>query len=92
MRKLTWSVFYISDMDSYTKLCEVGACLYTSKKHDLSIQVLNVAQKVATNQKGITMKVQLTLANAHSSLGHSDLAISLYQVSVINILITKYTS
>ncbi len=67
-------------MDSYTKLCEVGACLYTSKKYDLSIEVLNVAQKVATNQKGITMKVQLTLANAHSSLGHSDLAISLYQV------------
>ena len=71
---------YIVGMDSYTKLSEVGSCLCSSKQYEMSVEVLNVAQKLATNQKGITMKVQLTLANAHSALGHVDLAISFYQV------------
>ena len=68
-------------MDPYKKLTEVGCCLYTGKKHDLCIRVLTAAQKLETNQKGITMKVQLTLANGHAALKHNELAISLYQVS-----------
>ena len=68
-------------MDAYKKLSEVGACLYQAGRHDQCIKVLNAAQKVATNQRGITMKVQLTLANAHSALKHTEIAISLYQVS-----------
>lgn len=67
-------------MDTYSKLSEVGACLYSSKQYELCVEVLNIAQKLATNQKGITMKIQLTLANAHSALGHLDLAVSFYQV------------
>ena len=70
-------------MDGYKKLCEVGVCLYQAKRYEQAIKVLNSAQKVATNQKGITMKVQLTLANAYSALNHTDIAISLYQVCVI---------
>ena len=75
-------------MDSYSKLSEVGASLYSSKRYELSIEVLNAAQRLATNQKGITMKIQLTLANAHSALGHNDLAVSLYQVCFISIIET----
>ena len=82
---------FVVDMDSYTKLSEVGACLCSSKQYELGVEVLNVAQKLATNQKGITMKVQLTLANAHSTLGHVDLAISFYQVQV-NTSITSISS
>lgn len=67
-------------MEPYKKLCEVGACLYSSKRFELCLYVLGAAQKVATNQKGITMKVLLTMANAHSKLRHRDMAISVYQV------------
>lgn len=75
-------------MDPYKKLTEIGCCLYTGKKFDTCIRVLNAAQKLETNQKGITMKVQLTLANAHAALKHNELAISLYQV---NFNITEIT-
>lgn len=68
-------------MDSYKKLCEVGCCLYQDKNYDLCIKVLASAQKLQTNQKGITMKIQLTLANAHSILKRKEAAISLYQVN-----------
>ena len=68
-------------MDPYKKMCEVGTCLYRSKIYDLCVKVLDAAQQLETNQIGITMKVQLTLANAHSALKHKDLAITLYQVS-----------
>ena len=69
-------------MDIYSKLSEAGSCLYSSKQYELSIEVLNLAQKLSTNQKGITMRIQLTLANAHSALRHVDLALSLYQVYI----------
>ena len=68
-------------MDPYKKLTEVGCCLYGGRKFDTCIKVLSAAQKLETNQKGITMKVQLTLANAHAALKHSELAVSLYQVN-----------
>lgn len=77
---MTFMMFVILEMDPYNKLCEIGACLYQANRNEQCIKVLNGAQKVATNQKGITMKLQLTLANAHSSLKHTDIAISLYQV------------
>lgn len=67
-------------MDPYKKLTEIGCCLYQGGKYDTCIKVLNSAQKLETNQKGITMRVQLTLANAHSALKHNELAVSLYQV------------
>ena len=67
-------------MEPYKKLCEVGACLYQSKRYELCLYVLGAAQKVATNQKGITMKVLLTMANAHSKLRQRDVAISIFQV------------
>ncbi|XP_064648996.1 tetratricopeptide repeat protein 28-like [Lineus longissimus] len=69
----------LKDTDPYKKLCEVGAFLYNSKRYEICIRVLKVAQKVETNQKGITMKVLLTLANAHSALKHNEEAIMLYQ-------------
>ncbi|KAK2184691.1 hypothetical protein NP493_256g01011 [Ridgeia piscesae] len=69
----------LAGMDPYKKMCEVGTCLYRSKIYDLCIKVLDAAQQLETNQIGITMKVQLTLANAHSALKHKDLAITLYQ-------------
>ena len=68
-------------MDPYKKLTEVGSCLYSGKKYDTCIKVLSAAQKLETNQKGITMKVQLIMANAHAALKHNELAISLYQVN-----------
>ena len=68
-------------MDSYKKLCEVGSCLYQSQKYESCVKVLSAAHTLQTNQKGITMKVQLTLANAHAALKHNELAVSLYQVS-----------
>ena len=71
----------IPEMDAYKKLTEIGCCLYQGKKYDVCIKVLNSAQKLETNQKGITMRVQLTLANAHAALKHNELAVSLYQAS-----------
>ena len=70
----------VSDMDPYKKLCEVGTCLCKCKMYELCIKVLDAAQQLETNQIGITMKVQLTLGNAHSALKHKDLAVTLYQV------------
>ena len=72
-----------SDMDPYKKLCEVGTCLCKCKMYELCIKVLDAAQQLETNQIGITMKVQLTLGNAHSALKHKDLAVTLYQVESI---------
>ena len=66
-------------MDSYRKLSEVGLCLFQAGKYDTCIQILTAAQKLETNQKGITMRVQLTLANAHAALKQTDMAITLYQ-------------
>ena len=66
-------------MDSYKKLSEVGVCLFQNKKYKLCIKILNAAQKFQTNQKGITMRILLTSANAHSALKHTEKAISLYQ-------------
>lgn len=73
----------VPDMDPYKKLCEVGTCLYQCKIYELCIKVLDAAQQLETNQIGITMKVQLTMANAHSALKQKDLAISLYQVRYV---------
>ncbi|XP_069120674.1 tetratricopeptide repeat protein 28-like isoform X2 [Argopecten irradians] len=67
------------DMDAYKKLSEVGVCLFQAKKYDICVKVLESAQKFQTNQKGITMRVLLTMANAHSAMKHSEQAISLYQ-------------
>ena len=69
-------------MDPYKKLTEVGSCLYVGKKYDTCIKVLSAAQKLETNQKGITMKLQLIMANAQAALKHNELAISLYQVGI----------
>ena len=66
-------------MDSYKKLSEVGVCLFQAKKFKVCIKILDAAQKFQTNQKGITMRILLTSANAHSALKHTDKAISLYQ-------------
>ncbi|XP_052220078.1 tetratricopeptide repeat protein 28-like [Dreissena polymorpha] len=69
----------LREMDSYKKLSEVGVCLFQAKKYKICIKILEAAQRYQTNQKGITMRVLLTLANAHSALKHMDKAISLYQ-------------
>lgn len=69
----------LKDMDSYKRLSEVGVCLFQAKKYKICIKLLEVAQKFQTNQKGITMKVLLTSANAHSALKHTEKAIGLYQ-------------
>ena len=66
-------------MDSYKKLSEVGVYLFQAKKFKICIKILDAAQKFQTNQKGITMRILLTLANAHSALKHTDKAINLYQ-------------
>ena len=65
-------------MDSYKKLSEVGVCLFQAKKYKVCVKVLEAAQRFQTNQKGITMRILLTLANAHSALKHVDKAIGLY--------------
>ena len=70
----------IPEMEPYKKLTEIGCVLYADRLFDACIRVLNAAQKLETNQKGITMRLQLTLANAHSALKHTELAVSLYQV------------
>ncbi|ESO98992.1 hypothetical protein LOTGIDRAFT_231307 [Lottia gigantea] len=57
----------LREMDNYKKLTEVGVLLYQNKKYDLCIHVLETAQKLQTNQKGITMRLLLTLANAFSA-------------------------
>ncbi|KAL5012513.1 hypothetical protein ScPMuIL_011064 [Solemya velum] len=71
----------LEEMDPYKKLSEIGVCLYHAKKHKLCIKMLEAAQQFQTNQKGITMRLLLTLANAHSSVRvrHQDRAIALYQ-------------
>ncbi|XP_053380746.1 tetratricopeptide repeat protein 28-like isoform X2 [Mercenaria mercenaria] len=69
----------LKDMDSYKKLSEVGVSLFQAKKYKICIKILDTAQKFQTNQKGITMRILLTSANAHSALKHTEKAISLYQ-------------
>ena len=69
-------------MDPYVIISEVGACLFYEKRYDLCIRVLAASHQLQTKQAGITMKIQLTLANSHSALKHTELAISLYQVKV----------
>ena len=54
------SLSSLLEMDPYKKLSEVGACLFMAGKHELCIRVLNTTSKVATKQKGITMKVATT--------------------------------
>ncbi|XP_076455182.1 uncharacterized protein LOC143289867 isoform X2 [Babylonia areolata] len=66
-------------MDAYNKLSEVGVVLYQSGRYEMCTQILETAQRFQTNQKGITMRVLLTLANAQSKQGHGHQAISLYQ-------------
>ncbi|KAK7094678.1 tetratricopeptide repeat protein 28-like [Littorina saxatilis] len=66
-------------MDAYNKLSEVGVVLYQSAHYEMCIQILETAQSFQTNQKGITMRILLTLANAQSKLGNQNQAISLYQ-------------
>ena len=66
-------------MDAYNKLSEVGVVLYQSARYKMCIQILETAQRFQTNQKGITMRVLLTLANAQSKQGNRSQAISLYQ-------------
>ena len=65
-------------MDAYKKLSEIGVYLFQNKKFSLCIKILEAAQKFQTNQKGITMRILLTMANAHTMLQHKDQAISLY--------------
>lgn len=69
-------------MDPARKLSEVGACLYSGKKFDLSIKVLMAAQRLLPKQLSVTMKIQLTLANAQAALKQNDLAIDMYKVGV----------
>ncbi|KAK3087168.1 hypothetical protein FSP39_002523 [Pinctada imbricata] len=69
----------IKEMDPYKKLSEVGVNLFQAKKYDICIKVLETSQKFQTNQKGIVMRVLLTLANAHSVMKHNEEAINLYQ-------------
>ena len=66
-------------MDAYNKLSEVGVVLYQSARYEMCVQILETAQRFQTNQKGITMRVLLTLANAQSKLGSRSQAITLYQ-------------
>lgn len=72
-------ITYFSEMDSYKKLSEIGVHLFQSGKHDYCIKILEAAQKFQTNQKGITMRILLTLANAHSACKHREQAIGIYQ-------------
>lgn len=67
------------DMDAYKKLSEVGVSLFQAKKYKICIKILGAAQKYQTNQQGITMRILLTSANAHSALKHTEKAIGLYQ-------------
>jgi hypothetical protein len=39
-------------MDTYNKLSEVGVVLYQSGHYDMCIQLLEMAQRFQTNQKG----------------------------------------
>ncbi|KAK6195644.1 hypothetical protein SNE40_001029 [Patella caerulea] len=68
----------LKDMDTYKKLTEVGSVLFQSKKFEICIQVLEVAQKLQTNQKGITMRLLLTLANALTACKKQEQAINYY--------------
>ncbi|XP_071154491.1 tetratricopeptide repeat protein 28-like isoform X2 [Mytilus edulis] len=69
----------LEEMDSYKKLSEIGVHLFQAKRYDFCITILEAAQKFQTNQKGITMRILLTLANAHSACKHNEQAISIYQ-------------
>ena len=66
-------------MDSYKKLSEIGVHLFQARRFDFCIKILEAAQKFQTNQKGITMRILLTLANAHSACKHNEQAILIYQ-------------
>ncbi|KAK7502589.1 hypothetical protein BaRGS_00006164 [Batillaria attramentaria] len=66
-------------MDAYNKLSEVGVMLYQAGRFEMCVQILEAAQRFQTNQKGIVMRVLLTLANAQSKLGNQQQAIGLYQ-------------
>lgn len=75
-------------MDPYKKLSEVGVCLFHSKHYDLAIKILEAAQKFETNQKGITMRVLLTMANSFSALKKNEQAINLYQECLVTAMAT----
>ena len=64
--------------DAYSKLCEAGCMLFQMAEYDNCVKVLHAAQKIETNQQGITMKILLTLGNAHTQLNSKELAISLF--------------
>ncbi|CAL1547836.1 unnamed protein product, partial [Lymnaea stagnalis] len=66
-------------METYEKLSELGVLLFQNKKYEACISVLEAARKFQTNQKGITLRILLTQANAHSQLLHIPIAIGLYQ-------------
>ena len=66
-------------MEPYEKLSTIGECLFRHNKFSACVDVLQAARKLATNQQGITLRVLLTLANAHSRLMHAETAIGLYQ-------------
>ena len=68
-----------SDMDPYAKLSELGVVLFQNRRYEECISVLETSRKFQTNQKGITMRILLTHANAHSQLLQSEAAIELYQ-------------
>ncbi|GFR63069.1 tetratricopeptide repeat protein 28 [Elysia marginata] len=69
----------LKDMDPYAKLSELGVVLFQSHRYEECISVLETSRKFQTNQKGITMRILLTHANAHSQLLQSEAAIELYQ-------------
>ena len=72
-------MFYSQGLDPYEKLSKVGEVLFHHNNLPACIDVLEAARKLQTNQKGITMRVLLTLANAHSKQGGVAQAIGLYQ-------------
>jgi hypothetical protein len=53
-------------------LSEIGVHLFQARRFDFCIKILEAAQKFQTNQKGITMRILLTLANAHSACKHNE--------------------
>ncbi|KAK3780031.1 hypothetical protein RRG08_029724 [Elysia crispata] len=69
----------LKDMDPYAKLSELGVVLFQNRRYEECISVLETSRKFQTNQKGITMRILLTHANAHSQLLQSEAAIELYQ-------------
>ncbi|GFN95683.1 tetratricopeptide repeat protein 28 [Plakobranchus ocellatus] len=69
----------LKDMDPYAKLSELGVMLFQNRRYEECISVLETSRKFQTNQKGITMRILLTQANAHSQLLQTEAAIELYQ-------------